>query len=242
MLGPALKLNDQTFKIFGLPIPLPYALLYYLVPGFKAFRATSRWITVLNFGLSLLIGGLVGRTASSKKISPVVMTISSGLLCFFFWWENFQLLRLYPIPLTIPTIYETVRAQPALVLAEFPVFSWRMHPYNALENDRLLTQAYHHKSMYNGVSGFTPPIREEHWDWLWQEFPSPATLDHLRNEGVELVLVHYDQYQLLHTTGYAYQHRQSPSPSDVRARLTQLGLSPVKCDQNKCLYLLYDKD
>src|SRR5258708_4737803 len=37
MLGPVLKFNDQTIKIFQLPIPLPYFLAYYVVPGFKSF-------------------------------------------------------------------------------------------------------------------------------------------------------------------------------------------------------------
>lgn len=56
MLGPVLKINDQTFKIFSVPIPLPYALAYSIIPGFKAFRDVSRWIIVFGFGTALLSG------------------------------------------------------------------------------------------------------------------------------------------------------------------------------------------
>lgn len=237
MLGPALKYQAQTVKIFNLPIPLPYAVLYYLVPGFKAFRATSRWITVFNFGLSLLVGWSVSQvTIEVGHRTRLLVAGSFLLLTAFFWFENQQNLKLYPVPLEIPAIYQIVKERPETVLAEFPVFSWRMHPYNYLENDRLLGQANHGKTLYNGVSGFTPPIRERQWDWLWREFPSGETIDHLKKEGVELVIVHYDIYQEMTVQNYRYQDIPVMPPDQLKAALETLPLQLIGCEQSKCLY------
>lgn len=240
MLGPALKVNDQTFKIFGWPMPLPYAVLYYVIPGFKAFRATSRWITVFNFGLSLWVGWAVAEyqlPTISKYRHQALALIFLGLTTFF-WFGNYHTIKVYPIPLEPPTIYQVLKNRPERVAAEFPVLSWRMQPYNYLENDRLLYQAYHQKVLYNGVSGFTPPIREERWEWLWREFPSPETIDHLKNEGVEVMIVHYDVYEEMSDQKYTYAEVPTLQPTAIRDSLRQLKVEEIECLQDKCLYSL----
>lgn len=231
MLGPVLKLSSETVKIFNTPIPLPHALLYYVIPGFKAFRDSSRWILVMNFGLAMLTGQLV----TLSKLRNWVKIVFFTLLCFMYYGFAIKNIQLYPIPNKIPQIYEVVQNRPENVLAELPVLSWRMMPYAYLENDRLLYQTFHKKTLYNGVSGFTPPTKEKQWDWLWKEFPSKNSIEYLQNEDIELVIVHYWLYEKMFVDNFEYLNTKSPSTSLLKQKINnQLVL--ISCKQNSCLY------
>ncbi len=240
MLGPVLKINGETFKIFDAPIPLPYAVFYYVIPGFKAFRASSRWIILLSFGLSLLIGNFVHNSKLKQHIKISIL-LALILLQYITHIKNFEL---YKIPQVQPKIYDVIKkishkSNKQIALAEFPVFSWRMMPYAYLENDRLLFQTTHKAKLYNGVSGFTPPIREEQWNWLWNEFPSLQTSKHLQNEGVQYILVHYDLYEKMHSEKYQYLGKISPSKSELLELIKQEAyLQLITCSEDKCLYIL----
>lgn len=232
MLGPVIKIHDETFKIFGIPIPLPYTILYYLVPGFKAFRASSRFIVLLNFGIALLFGNFV----SESKLKQKFLYLLFGVLISTQFYFHFAQFELYQIPTEIPKIYDLVKEQKkSTILAEFPVFSWRMMPFAYLENDRLLYQTYHGKILYNGVSGFTPPERESQWDLLWQEFPSEETIVLLKNAGVTLVLIHYDLYDEMYEKNFTYAAHTSKNSHELKQNIgTRLDL--IDCKQNACIY------
>jgi len=235
MLGPALKLQGETFKIFGLPIPLPYAVLYYVVPGFQAFRTSSRWIVLLNVGVSLLLGKLLSESRLPRAMQHglVVTTL------VFLWLAQVPSLKLYPINQSVPDIYHLVKAQPPSVLAEFPVFSWRMMPFTYHETDRLLYQQLHQQTLYNGASGFTPPARESDWDWLWQEFPASETLTHLQSQGVQLVLVNFSIYQRLADAKFMYAQHPSPTSGELRQAIEQQSrLQLISCTNDACLYTI----
>ncbi len=235
MLGPALKINDQTFKLFGFPIPLPYAVLYYVIPGFQAFRTSSRWITLFNFGLSLIIGSLLSRT----QLKRYQIWFISITLVGFFWLTQVPSLQLFPIPQTLPTIYEQVKARPETVLAEFPVFSWGMAPFQYLEADRYQAQIFHHKRVYNGATGFTPPARLAEWDDMWLNFPASSTIDLLREAGVELVLVDFSIYDHLAAAGFNYANHPSPTGQEMRSLVeNQSRLQTLSCTETACLYTI----
>lgn len=233
MLGPVLKINGATLKILEIPIPLPYAVLYYIIPGFKAFRDSSRWILLLNFGLALLAGKLA---ANSKLTKSTQTLIFGGLLLSYYFLSQNQM-KLYQIPTQTPIIYQAVKTAPQKVLAEFPVFSWRMMPYAYLENDRLMYQTIHKKTLYNGVSGFTPPQREFEWEWLWKEFPSSESLLYLQSQGVELIVVHYNLYEEMHDAHFSYANHTSPSAVELQKEI-ESRLPTISCNQGSCLYLL----
>lgn len=235
MLGPVLKVSDQTFKVLGWPIPLPYAVLYYLVPGFQAFRTSSRWIIVFNFGLSLIIGTVLVRAQlKTNHMWLITMTLIS-----FFWLTQVPNLRLYSLPSTRPEIYELVKTRPETVLAEFPVFSWRMAPYLHFETDRYLAQIHHGKRLYNGATGFTPPERETEWDNLWLKFPQVETVELLRQAGVELVLVDFSIYDELARAHFRYLDRPSPTGSQMKQLIEhQNQLKTLGCTETACLYTI----
>ena len=135
MLGPVVKINQHTLKIFSLPIPLPYTIFYYLIPGFNAFRASARWIVLFIFGSSFYLGYLLKKS------------------------NNKQILALLTLVL-IFNIYQIIKNRPETSLLELPVFSLA-DPLVEKESYRLYYQRYHSKKLINGYSGFAPSLQME---------------------------------------------------------------------------------
>lgn len=236
LLGPALKLNEVTFKLFGLPIPLPYAVAYYLVPGWQAFRDSSRWIVVAGVGQTLLLSGwLVQAHIKRWQLVGLFVAISS-----FLWLTQFPALQVFPIPQSLPERYSLLPPNDQVV-AEFPVMYWRMMPYSYLENDRLLYQLEHQHPIYNGVSGFTPPAREKEIDELWREFPQPSSLEKLKQAGVELVLIDFEMYETLAENNFEYMGIPTLTQHKLKAQLVTTNLTQLSCTATACLYTIADK-
>lgn len=246
MLGPVLKINDQTLKIFGFPIPLPYVFFYYLFPGFKAFRDSSRWIIVFCFGLSITLGYLVQNvelntsinkllskinkhikvnklTEKKKKIkiinNDIFININIVVILGLLWLTQVPHLKLFSINTEIPPIYKIIKQRPETVLAEFPTYVWSQFDQYYREADRLLYQSYHHKKLYNGYSGFAPPKREILWHTISDNLGNREVVEHLKNSKVELVLLRGDENK-------KYQNFSSP--------YYQL----ITCQKQDCLYYL----
>lgn len=188
MLGPVAKINDQTLKILNLAVPLPYAVLYYIVPGIQAFRAVSRWAVVLNFGLALGIGSAAQRL--SKPVAVLLLSIYTVITLV----QINHHLYLYKADTSVSEIYTLVRESEGQTLAELPVYLWNDGAIAGIENQRLGYQLLHQKALYNGVSGLTPPNRIGEIHFLQQHFPSPESLEILKEAGVDLVLVHLDEF------------------------------------------------
>jgi len=238
MLGPVLKVDDQTFKIFNLPIPLPYAAAYYGLPMLRGFRAVSRWIEVVNVGAALLVGYYLTRSRLTW-LSQITLV---GLLLCIYWGTQVRQLQLFPIPTELPTAYGLLNTTTSstTIIAEFPVMSWGMAPYAGWENDRLLFQTYHQRPIFNGASGFIPPEREAAITQLWREFPNDAAIEYLHQQQVQAILVHFDQYQLLDQAKYQYADVAVSSVAELKNQLTQQSaLVPAGCTPDACLYTIY---
>lgn len=236
-LGPVLKIHGSTYKLFEtLPIPLPYAVLYYIVPGFKAFRDSSRWIVLFNFGLSILFGYFFTHTKLNKK-SQILFFVTILVILYLFSKKSMDL---YPIPLEHPQIYEQVAERQEKTLVELPIFTWSMAPYAYLENDRLLYQLVHKKKLYNGVSGFAPPTREYDIDTLiWSEFPSNKTIHLFKEANIELVIIHYDLFDEMNLSSFKHGETFAPSRTKLKEQVQlQPALQLISCAQEKCLYKL----
>jgi hypothetical protein len=235
MLGPVLKLDGSTVRLFSFPIPLPYALAYYAVPGFQAFRDSSRWISVFHFGFVLLFAEVI----SQKRLTRAMTTVLASGVFMTFLALQVPKMEMLPITSGTPQIYSYLAQVPGKVVAEFPVFSWTMQPYSKYESYRLLHQTQHHKILYNGTSGFTPPVRERDWDWLWKHFPDPNTLEYLRQEGVDIVIVHYSLYEQLTQEKFTYQNHEAPQPLILKKQLAESSaLETVICIPEACIYTI----
>lgn len=235
MLGPVLKINGQTFKIFNLPIPLPYAVFYYLVPGFQAIRSATRWLLLANFGLALVTAILYSRSGLTKlgKLTVLMLTIAS------MYFQNKAFIKTYPVSTQVPEIYKTLADSPNAKLVEMPMFHWAMTPYNDLEADRLNYQSTHQLTLINGITGFTPPDRLALTEELWMNFPSQDSVTLLKNEGAKLLLVNHDEYLQMEDEKYSYNNHMPPSSADIFKQLNSMqSLSLLKCINQKCLYII----
>ena len=237
MLGPVVKIGTETFKIFSLPIPLPYAVAYYLIPGIQAFRAVSRWSVVLNIGLSLGIGWALAHATLSKKVVSILVVVWLTTMIGLFYKDY----PLFEIKHTVPPIYAVVQKSPGNVLVELPISQWDMVPFEKSEDERMLYQLEHGMKLYNGFSGFMPPERSQDIVLHFAEFPNSRSLEKLQNAGVDLVLIHYDEFQAMETAQFTYFGASSPSTEKLRALMeSSNNFEKISCtDQpDDCLYIL----
>jgi len=157
-LGPVLKFSQQTVKILGLPLPLPYALFYYLFPGFKGLRTPGRWIILASLAASVI---------TSLKLTPLFSKLKNKTVYLFLILTSLLLileakppLKSYYFNPTPPPVYQKVKSlPPESIILELPVKLWNMEN-NQIESLRSLYSLYHQKRRFNGYSGFAPQ------DWI----------------------------------------------------------------------------
>ena len=83
-LGPLLRINGETvFTIFDTTLPLPYMLLYYIVPFLDNCRTVGRFFVLATLAFSVLAGyGIASllKTREKRKITAVILI--SSLIVF----------------------------------------------------------------------------------------------------------------------------------------------------------------
>lgn len=153
-LGPVLKIFGHNLRIFGLPIPLPYSLFYYLFPGFNGFRTPSRFIVLAAIAAVIIISGKLAPLA--KKLLPQTKFFLLALLLLLLSLEGRFPLPAYPVDITPPPIYQEVKKLPAsAIILELPIKLWT-GPDHEIESVRSLYSLEHGHRRVNGFSGFSP--------------------------------------------------------------------------------------
>jgi hypothetical protein len=188
--GPIPHIGGRAFWI-----PLPYALLYFIVPGFSSMRAPARFAVLVALAVVVLAG--VGYTKLEARLRRGAqrMGVAAGLSIAAFalaWYRPIPLLEL-PTRETMPAIYRAVAALPSdQPLLEIPV--------PATDADEGQTHAlrqffilYHGHPRLDGTSGFVSPRYKEFRRRI-QAFPADSAVDAARMMGARLVLVHYGDY------------------------------------------------
>ncbi len=188
-LGPVLNYSHQTVKLFDkIYIPLPYSLLYYLIPGFSAFRTPSRFIWLFSFALGGLVALGLPKLPKYPKFLKLLMIPVSILL-------GTRIITLYPIPQpqNYPPVYTFLQFQPDQVILELPIYS-SAAPHAENEVHRMLYSLSHKKKLINGYSGFFPLEWLKLTEKLNNEFPSLELEQRLKDREVKYVLIHKDEY------------------------------------------------
>ncbi len=151
-LGPVLKIFGTNLRIFGLPIPLPYALFYYLFPGFTGFRTPSRFI-VLALLVAVIIIGYQLKPFFEKLKAKTKFTILLLILSFLFLEADLPL-KGYPVNINMHPVYQEVKKlPPEAVILELPIKLWNM-PNHEIESVRSLYSLEHDHRRFGGFSGF----------------------------------------------------------------------------------------
>lgn len=83
-LGPLLHINGKTsFTEFNTTVPLPYLVLYYLVPFLDNCRTTGRFFVIASLSFAVLMGYGASELLKSKRINKKAAAIViTGLIIF----------------------------------------------------------------------------------------------------------------------------------------------------------------
>jgi hypothetical protein len=202
-------------------IPLPYAALFYALPGFAAVRVPSRFAVMVALALALLagIGALLAvrrwGTTPKRRMAVVALVVALALVDTLS-----HPLPMHPQPRA--TELDTFLAR----RAEGPVITLPMPTYQneadgALEVSRMIAGLTHGLPMVNGTSGFTP---RSYLDLARQleRGPSPQALDALAAIGVKTLVIRLDQLPQAQRERWALE--RDPSA---------LGLVPLWFDEGK---------
>lgn len=192
-LGTALYVFGRKFNL-----PMPYKLLYYLVPGFKAMRVPPRFAILIALSLAVLSGFGVKaliECAREKRNGLKIAGVAAVLVLALLLVDLFSIhLPMYPVPVKsrFPAVYQWLEDQegpsPTVELPLPPVYS---ELWFRLENLRTYYSILHWKKLFNGYSGYVPQTYYEGYELTKESlFPSAESLEFFRNNGIELVIVH----------------------------------------------------
>ncbi len=189
-LGPRLYLAPG--QPAGLDLPLPYAWLYAIVPGFKALRAPARFDVLVMLSLAVLAGYGVAALTKTWSAKRSLGLIVSGILLLVLLeslvWPAAKVEQV-PVAGDVPPVYRWLAEQPPGSILELPMAFTPGGP----QLDYQYLSTYHWHTTPDGYSGFFPP---KHGQVLYEmeRFPSERSLSLLQALGVDLVVVHSDRY------------------------------------------------
>jgi len=190
-LGPVLKWAGNTLKISDIPIPLPYAFAYYVIPGMKALRSPSRWILLAAFAASGIIA-YAFKDLTIKKNKYLI-----GLLFVIAIFGGDRITETVKIERfnQYPDYVKHLKTLEESVILELPIYGWSMKNGPRIEMKRMLYSLYHKKNRVNGYSGYFP----EEWTKLVlvlnNSFPDKSTEIKLKDIGVGYIVVHKNEYK-----------------------------------------------
>lgn len=215
-LGPAFQWGGHVIK-HPFIIPLPYALFYYIAPGFNGMRNSARWemLTLLSFSVcfAIFLSIVLKSRHYSLKIIVIVL-ICLGVLWEFKFPYNFQ-----PIPTkeNFPKIYNFINNLPDnSVISEFPIYNWNTFTVYNNENLREYYSTLSFTKTFNGAAGFDPPPWQDKVQYLIKYFPNQDSISLLKKNGVNYIIIHADEFNGLHATGLKFNGRVAPSGTEVR--------------------------
>ena len=214
-LGPFMHWQRLTIHS-PFPIPLPYLIFYYIIPGFNGIRNSARYEM-----LFILFAAPVIAVYLKEALKNTSANIKSGLillLIFLVILEFNYPIKFYPVPQVkdFPKVYSWLVATPKqTAIIEMPIYNWNIAPYASREFWREYYSTAHVRKTVNGVSGFSPPPWQGFVNYLLSDFPSEESIAKLKNIGVNLIIVHKKEYDTLHKDNFIFQDKKIPSGKEV---------------------------
>jgi hypothetical protein len=171
-LGPVLHVGGQPVSVLGIALPLPYIVLYRLLPFIRLSRSISRFDVMVMLSLAVLaglgvgwLGGWVARRLGGRGNGRLggwaVGWLAGALICFEF--------LAVPYPMTeveVPSFYRQVAREPGdFVLMELPM-NWDrpIHIFNQVYHGKKVIAAYFGKPNPLSVVEKTPVL--QHFRYL----------------------------------------------------------------------------
>lgn len=239
-LGPVLHWGRKTIHT-PLVVPLPYALFYYILPGFKGFRGAYRWEMLFIICMAVA-SGLYLHTLT-KLWGKIKQYLFIGLLCVaviaeFHFPMHFVKIRQVE---ESPKVHKWLNTTPIGTKVIFlPIYNWYV-PGSLTELHRMYYSTQHFRSMVNGGSGFSPPPWQNQTNWIMAKFPSDESVAYLKNLGIKYIIVNKSEYDALARIGYSVKNKQFPSGEVIISRLKKMsGIKKIHAiDKEDVVITLY---
>ncbi len=206
--GPLLHLGRQTVHDPFL-IPLPYALFYYIIPGFQGIRNSARWEMLFILAMAIVIA-LIFHLVTKKYSLRRKIFLYSTLILFTIAEFNFpmQFINTIPQKKDFPKVYSWIATTPPeSIFIEMPIYTWDMQPYVFAENMREYYSTIHYKKMVNGASGYSPEPWMQMVRKIMSTFPSKDSVNILRSLKVDYIILHKSEYDRLEKDKVIIQER-----------------------------------
>ena len=219
-LGPAFQLGGKVIKE-PFMIPLPYALLYYLAPGFQGFRNSGRWEMYEIFAFCVAIGILLAFLLKTKKILRIVI---NAIFCAAVLLEFTFPIKYMTVPTSknIPNVYNFIAlTNKNSVIAEFPIYNWNMSPYASDEELRIYYSTYHFRKTINGGGGFSPFPWQKTIEELASSFPNAKAITQLKKLKINYIIVHDTEFDKLFLDNYSILGYSIPNSKMVKTMLSE---------------------
>src|SRR5258706_1382212 len=223
--GPFLHFDRKTIH-HPFPIPLPYLLFYYLAPGFQGFRNSARFEMLFIISEAISIAIMLNQMLN-KKIKRLQYFITI-LLIIAVVVEYQYPMRFHSLPTKehFPPVYAWIadNTPKNTVIIELPTYNWDINPFG--DNKEVLREYYstmHFRKMVNGGSGFSPPPWQTLVISLYKSFPSKTSLNTIRKLGVKYMIVHLDEFNIIHRTNFISHDYLLPDGETV---LSELSINP----------------
>lgn len=237
-LGPFLHFGRETIHQ-PFPIPLPYVLFYYLLPGFQGFRDSSSFMILSIFGFAIAIGiffnSVKKHMSKHTSIFFAVIFMVLAIIEFQFPMPYQKLISKKDFPFEHKFLMQSPKDT---AYVEMPMYVWNMQPYVIEETKRQYYSTLHFRRSLNGASGFTPPPWEERTYWLLQNFPNSKSIDMLKKLEIKYVIVHLDEYQQMYEDNFSPQGRRVKSAEKMVNELSGSELKLEKIVGDTHIYTL----
>ncbi len=210
--GPALHLGRQTIHD-PFPIPLPYALFYYILPGFQGFRNSARWEMLFILAISIAIAIMLQEFFEKKSIitKSIIYTllIIATIIEFNFPMHFERVTQRKDFPQVYSWLATTPKDTAVIIM---PIYNWSS-TYAGEEMKREYFSTINFRQTVNGYSGFSPPPWQKLLTTLHQDFPGDNSINILKDLGVNYIIV--DKY--LYDRGYTAGNEKVNGESVINA-------------------------
>jgi hypothetical protein len=211
--GPFLHLNRQTIH-YPFPIPLPYLVFYYIMPGFQGFRNSQRWEMLFIIGAAILISLAISRVLKNFSIKNQLFIF---ILLAFSIVIEFSPMSFISIPQKkdFPKIYSWMPITPKYAtFIMLPIYNWNMPPNVEQELFREYYSTIEFRPMVNGYSGFSPPPWQDFIYFINKDFPKQNSINALSKMRVNYIIIDQMTYDKEHKL-----HPQNPTGKMIVAGL-----------------------
>lgn len=198
-LGPLLKIKgDFLYSAPGsdaaAAIAMPWLAVDRFLPQLQFIRAIGRASVIMLFGLCCMLAFLPRYLRASRlheRYKPVVLWLVVALLVF-------ELMPLYRFPISpasytqnlqVPAVYQYIKEHKEIndIVILRSVDDYPGAPIPVMRAEDVLWAGYHNRNIFNGYSGYTPPMYfETFYDFVYLE---PDDIPKMQKLGLRYALI-----------------------------------------------------